>query len=1107
MNAFDILIQQLDQFIKKYYKHLMFKGLFFFAFLFLLSFLITSGLEYYGRLNSFLRAFLFYSFLLGNGYLFIQYVCIPVLKLYRIGKCINREQAASIIGNFFPSISDQLLNTLQLENQLEKAEDISLLQEAILQKSAKLSVFDFSQAIDRRKEKKWLVYLVPMFFTVLTIGIFEPTFFQESFHRVVHYDTFFKPKAPFSFQLLTTDLKVEEGNNYHCEVVLEGRNLPEEVFIHTQSGKYKMVQRGKNRYAFDLIHPLASSSFFFSGNDFESDVYFLDVYGRSFIGQLKATLIYPAYLEKKNEVLTNSNFLVVPEGTTIQWDGLLQHTDDLLINRIKHQSNSTEKQFRYRSTFYQSDSVVFSMKNHKMKQFFHQKTSIDVVKDAFPFIEVAELADSSGQKYIKRFEGNVRDDIGLKDLVFHYDILRPNKTIKKAVNLPVDQLKGVDESFVFGVDFLREELSLNEEIVYYFIVRDNDAIHGFKRTESSHFTFQVPSKDELNEQRDSVFTDSKNDLKDLLKRNEALNKKLKSLKNNSTSKSSSWNKASKVKDLQQEQENLVKDLQSLKESLNQNNAMKNALDPLSPELLEKQKLIDEMLSDLLDPEMMKLLKELEDLLKKNNPDAVNEQLDKLNSSAEEQEKEMDRTLEMLKKMQLNEKLDNLEKQLKELSKEQNDLKNNDKLDDQKKLDEQQKINEQFSAIKEEIKEMHEENESLKNPMELSKTDEQEERIQQDLNDAKEGLEKNKSNSSKKAQEKAADEMNQLAEQLNDMQEKSNEKDEGEDMESLRSLLENLMTLSFTQESLLHRFMKTDSNDPSYRSLGKKQRKIIDDTKLVEDSLNALAMRQPKIAKMVQDELKSIKENLGYTINLIDEQKTRELVIKQQQIMTNYNNLALLLNESLQQMQQQMQQKKDGSGTCSKPGGKGGKKPGAMKPGDMKEMLKKQLDAMKKGPNPGGKKPGSNQGQGMMGLNNEQIAKMAAEQSAIRRKLEELRNELNKAGKGEGNQLTPVINELEKQQQDIIRNRFTPEVIKRQQEILTRLLESEKAINERGLEEKRESNSGKNEKIGNLIILNEYNKKKLAQLELIQIVDPALFKYYRDKSTIYFNSLY
>ena len=295
-------------------------------------------------------------------------------------------------------------------------------------------------------------------------------------------------------------------------------------------------------------------------------------------------------------------------------------------------------------------------------------------------------------------------------------------------------------------------------------------------------------------------------------------------------------------------------------------------------------------------------------------------------------------------------------------------------------------------------------------------------------------------------------------------------------------------------------------DPAFGTYSREQRRVIDDTKIVRDSLYALAKRNPKIAKFIDKELNQIKDNHSLALEDIDERRRRELTIHQQYAMTAYNNLALMLNESLQQMQQQMRDSKPGSGKCNKPGGKGSPKPGAgMKPGDMKQMLKEQLESMKKGPNPRGKKPGDKPGKnGAGGMSNEQIAKMSAQQNAIRKRLEQMRKNLNKDGSGSGNQLNPLIDELKQQEEDLVNKRFERNLIKRQQSILTRLLESEKALMERGLDEKRESKSGKNENYSNQIRFDEYNKEKLKQIELLRSVDPAYKKYYKDRANEYFN---
>mgnify|MGYP006148620905 CR=1 FL=1 len=103
-------------------------------------------------------------------------------------------------------------------------------------------------------------------------------------------------------------------------------------------------------------------------------------------------------------------------------------------------------------------------------------------------------------------------------------------------------------------------------------------------------------------------------------------------------------------------------------------------------------------------------------------------------------------------------------------------------------------------------------------------------------------------------------------------------------------------------------------------------------------------------------------------------------------------------------------------------------------------------------------------------------------------------------------MNPLIKELEEQERQLINKQFSPEMIRRQQDILTRLLESEKAMMERGFDEKRESSEGKNENHSNQIRFDEYNKEKLKQIELLRAVDPAYNKYYKDRANEYFNRL-
>jgi len=1116
MSAYEQLIAQIDAFIRKFYKNQMVKGALLFMLFFLVSYLFTTTLEFFGRFGSVTRAFLFFSFIGVNLYLLAAYLLVPLSKLYAFGKRIDRYQASDIIGQFFPEISDRLRNTLQLnENLQSQTGNLELIRASVLQRSNSLNVIPFTSAIDLKENRKYVRYLLPLFVLFVVIGVAAPELFREGTKRVVNYSKEFKPEAPFTFKLLSDLSDVEEGEDLPVKLSLEGTDLPEQVYLISENGKFLMTRIGRNAYSGGIKKPSNSGSFHFEANTFESSNYSFKVFGKSAIGKLQARLHYPTYLGRTDETIENAGDMTVPEGTVIDWSLKTKNTKrvDFVFNGLK-ESYSTEG-FKSSKKVRQNSTIAIKMYNRFRSKVDSSKIMIEVLKDAYPGIQLEEMQDSLSDG-IRFFTGKVSDDYGLSALNFVYTIISENGS-KRTNRIAVRKVSGLETPFDFAVDFRRENVQLKDRIEYYFVVSDNDGVNGSKSTKSQVYTYKLPGLDELNDKRQEEQEKTKEDLSDLLKRTQQFQKNVEKLKKDVLgSKNNDWNKQNKVEQLKEEQKSILESLQQMQQQMDKSVEEKNQLSEMDKELLEKQEMIDKLLEELMDDELKKLLEDLEKLMQQNDKEKLKDKLDDLEQNSEDLKKQLDRSLEMLKRLQVNEKIDDIEKELKQLSDDQNKLKNEineDKLSEEKGKEKQDELNEKFKELQEDLKELNELNKSLDDPMELGDTAPKEQEISEEMQEASDKLGSNKGKKATENQQGASKKMKEMAEQLDMMQQMANQQQQEEDINSLRNILESLMTLSFDQETVMQRFTKVSDSDPAYRRYGRKQRTIMDETVPVKDSLMALAKRQPKIASFVDKELNTIKENQDLALEDIDEHRKRDLNIHQQSVMTAYNNLALLLNESLQSMQQQMQQSMmQGQGSCSKPGGNGKPKSGnSMSTGDMKQMLKKQLEQMQKGPNPNGNKPGEKPGQkqgeggmGMPGLGNKEIAKMAAEQTAIRQRLEQLRNELNKEGSGKGNQLNPLIKELEQQEKDLVNKMFTNETLKRQKDILTRLLESEKALMERGFEEKRESQSGKNENYGNQIRFDEYNKQKLRQIELLRSVDPVFRKYYKDKANEYFN---
>jgi hypothetical protein len=125
-------------------------------------FLIINTLEHFFHLNTIVRAILFYVFITSNLAVIIFWIIIPLTKLISFGKRISHEQAASIIGQHFPEVSDSLVNTLQLNDLLNSnTQNKTILEASIAQRSQRLSPIPFQSAIKFSINKRYLKFTLP----------------------------------------------------------------------------------------------------------------------------------------------------------------------------------------------------------------------------------------------------------------------------------------------------------------------------------------------------------------------------------------------------------------------------------------------------------------------------------------------------------------------------------------------------------------------------------------------------------------------------------------------------------------------------------------------------------------------------------------------------------------------------------------------------------------------------------------------------------------------------------------------------------------------------------------------------------------------------------
>lgn len=1075
-------------------------------------FVALSFTEYLGEFEKAGRTTLFYVFVVFTGFVLYRLVAIPLLKLYKIKGGLNNYDAAKIVGNHFPQINDKVLNTLQLSDAASiQQNNMDLVLASIEQKTNELNGFNFSTAINYSENKRYLKFAAIPLAVVVLILFVNANILTEGSKRLVLHAQHFEKKAPYEFVLLNDNLSILEQSDFEILVRTKGSVSPENLFVVMGNERYKL-QKTSEGYTHTLRSVRKSQAFYFTDGEYSSKEFELMVMPKPLVADMKITLRFPKYTKKQDLTLANVGDVVVPEGTRIEWRINAKNADSVSVifpDSLLHFYSSSSV-ISFTKTARQSFDYTLELAN-KFVATESLSYGISVVKDEHPSIIVDEEKDSLNES-VRYFYGDVADDYGFTNLAFNYTIKNTANTKPQRVIIPVSKSFNKDHFFYLW-DITSLGIAPGDELEYYFEVWDNDGVNGAKSTKSAIKTYKVPTLEELSQRSENASKSIKNNFEEGLKEAQKLQKELQNLQQNVLNKKSlNWQDKNQIEQFLNRQKSLEKSLEELKKDNQRNNNEQNNFRELSPEILEKQMMLEKLFEELMTDEMKKLYEELEKLMEQLNKDQIQKQLDELSLKQEEIEERLDRSLELFKQLEFEQKLESITERLDKLAEEQKDLseKANDKNQSTEKLKEEQKeIDDRFKQVKEDLDALDKLNEELQNKKDMQNTEDLEKSIQEQLDKSQQELNNNNRKKASGAQQNASKQMQQMKQQLQQMQQSQQQQKQQEDIASLRMLLENLVAFSFDQERVMEELGKTPTSDPKYTQLGREQKKLQDDSQIIKDSLLALSKRIFQIESFINKELGEINYNMKQSIDNISDRKTSFARQNQQFIMTSANNLALMLDEVLRQLQQQANSGQPGSGSCDKPGGAGAGSPSMQQ---MQQQLQQQLEKMKQqmeqGKQEGGQKPGEgskgnsgNAGEG--GGMSKELAKMAAQQEAIRKEIQRLAQELNKDGSGSGSGLNDAAKKLEQVEKDLVNKRITPETIKRQQEIMTRLLEHEKAQREQEQDDKRESNESKNQKFSNPTKYFEYKRKKEQEVELLKTIPPGLNEYYKNKVNEFF----
>ena len=1093
MNSYQNLISKLDIFIKKYYKIKIIRGLIIFFTLFFLAWLLVSYSEFYIHFSVTGRTIILFSFTVFFVYIFFTFIFVPSLKLFQFGKRINYLQAAEIISIHFPEVKDKLLNILELHTlQKNEGNNNLLIEASINQKAQKIKLLPFSSAIKYSSLRKYLKYAVPVILVFISVLVLSPSTLKESTKHIINYKEEFKKPAPFLFKLLNKNMNIKKGDNVIIELKVMGKYIPDEVFINYGGSNFFMSKKDKSKsvFTYNFKNIYNSVDFYFSAQSIKSEKYTINVLPSPTLKEFYLNINVPEYTGEKDTILKNAGEIVIPFGTKVTWNFISDNVDSLFI-QTKEKKISTKKlneKFSYSHRFYKDKDYFISTKNNYFENKNLLRLKVSVIPDLYPTIQVEQLKDTANF-FISYFKGFINDDYGIKKLFFKFRIIDKNENSEKinrkfiSNTLPFSPAE-LKQNFYYAFNFSDLSPGENQKVQYFFEVWDNDAVSGNKKTRTEIFTFDIPSKHQIDSLENETNENINSKLDKSLSLADEIKKDLQNLRErNLNGNVSEWENKQMLQNILNKQNLLKKLTDEIAQDNKEKNKISHQFNKQDEDLIKKQKEIQKLLDEVMTDELKELMKQLEELQNKFNQKLLDKLLKENEFSYKEMSERLDRTKELLKREQAEQKINKTINELNKLSKEQKELSKQTKektLSKEDLLNNQNEISDKFKEAMKEYEEAKKINDELKNKMKLDDFEKEKQEINDEFQKSEENINKSKKNKASDSQSKNSQNMKQMAESMDSMMQANSMQQQGEDMESLRKLLDNLIHFSFKQEKLINRFKTVKNSDPKLMKLFDEQSNMKEDFQIINDSLKALAYRVPQINKPISDELYKISSNLRDVKEKLEERKINSASINQNKVMTSANNLALLLSEILNQMKNSQQS--GGSGKGSK-NPKNGKQKAMQDLKGMQESLKQQMKQMLKQMKDG-------KGSFNQNAQNKQLAKMLAQQEIFKQMLKEMQSgfSLNSETQKLLNEINKMNDENKKQ---IINRKINPQLLERQKKIETRLLEAEKAENKRKFDKKRESENPDNKIYKspedvfkgqeNKAIFNEYLYKKNIKL--------------------------
>ncbi|MFZ5516287.1 MAG: DUF4175 family protein [Candidatus Zhuqueibacterota bacterium] len=1045
--------------------------------------------------------------------LWLANVAHPILSLLFQKRKPSDANLAKNIGDTFHVIGDRLVNAIQvfqLKSRGELGLSNDLINQSIQDVQGAASEIDFAEAISPAPIKRSARY----FSAAAILFAFSFIIFYGDFHqsgiRLMNPTIDFKSSAGFEIVVAPGNVQVLKNEPIELLAWVKG-NIPEKMTLALRGAHEEQVMNhelrpdAENQFRYQIDHVQDSTEYFFEEADVRSSTYLISVVELPLVRYLQIKVTPPRYSQLPEKLMEeNLGDINCLKGSRIE---LSLHSNKALAKAWIQFDDQTQAQLDVRSSratgiftvIHDGSYTIQLIDQFEMANKDPIEYRISVIDDIFPSVVISSPGQDVDitEEMMLPLTIEAEDDFGFTRMNLAYQLIKQDVVnFDSSVHyVPIQFDAQSHEKIVQSYNWNLSSFHLfpGDMVRYYVEVYDNDNISGPKKAKSATYTARFPTLEE-------IFTEVNSEQAETYEGFEGVYEKSKELKQNidkiveqvKQNPEMKWEEKKQVDELVEKQKQLEQSLEEVQQKLDQMIERMERNDLLGMETMQKYQELQELMNELFSDELKEAIKKLQEASRNVNPQELMQAIEQLNFTQEDFLQNIGKTLNILKRLQIEQKLDELVKTAENLLEKQSQLnktmeENATHKQRQDLAQSQEEVENQTGKMLEDMKQLNETMEEfeempadkLEAAMEQMDRQELVNKMQSARSQLKTGKMQDARNSGKMAQnalEELSDLLKAAKSDLIDAQKQQT-------MAELQRLSHDILSLSKQQETLLNQSKNLNRNSPQINEAAERQQNL----------LNALSRTTNKMAKLSQKTF-FVTQKLGRAMGQSMRQMESALSDMEQRNIPQANGAQqksmMSLNEAIKETMNSMNNLANSKSSTG-----------------FDEFME-QLSQM------AGKQQGINNQTMQLGMGQQMtmsqqalMARLAAEQTALQRSLEQMASEF-----GEQSNILGRLDHLSKEMGEVVRDLQSKKVsqatVNRQQQILQRLLDAQRSVRKQDYSRKRKAETARHYSVRSPGAMDKNLGEKNIQLQrdLLKALKEGYSKDYQELIRKYFEAL-